>query len=377
MTFTNRDDSLAGLAEVLTKEQMASIVSHNYSNQALAVMAEFDRGYVERFADTLYDTESMEKLIGAYRDKLIDWKDLLHIAEYSCYDFASEEYLDKFIRSIQAKEINHTNAARILTATAYESDTYSGLVELVKSGAYYPTQYASVGINYRVASELRDLGVPLTAMRKEGKYYDLSQKNEFDEAVKNGDRIKLVKYPKLAVTVNNMMTYPGWQDFKDWFMKHQGIDRSALTGQELETQYRYFSMERYADKLVDKVAAEHKAFIEDISKRKPEDIIGAAYEIVIKEQIKMFMTEVPQFIPEEKTDALMSSKNTLDEIYKEWRSDDAFADADIEVIVENTADKLIAAREREQKLAAELAKKTMSDELQDKPHFRPFKRKGR
>ena len=377
MTFTNRDDSLAGLAEVLTKEQMANIVSHNYSDQALAVMAEFDRGYVERFADTLYDTESMEKLIGAYRDKLIDWKDLLHIAEYSCYDFASEEYLDKFIRSIQAKEINHTNAARILTATAYESDTYSGLVELVKSGAYYPTQYASVGINYRVASELRDLGVPMTAMRKEGRYYDLSQKNEFDEAVKNGDRIKLVKFPKLAVTVNKMMTYPGWQDFKDWFQKHQGIDRTALTGQELETQYRYFSMERYSDKLVDKVAAEHKAFIEDISKQKPEDIIGAAYEIVIKEQIKMFMTEVPQFIPEKKTDALMSSKNTLDEIYKEWRSDDAFADTDIEVIVENTADKLIAAREREQKLAAELAKKTMSDELQDKPHFRTFKRKGR
>ena len=370
MTFTNRDDSLAGLAEVLTKEQMANIVSHNYSDQALAVMAEFDRGYVERFADTLYDTESMEKLIGAYRDKLIDWKDLLHIAEYSCYDFASEEYLDRFIRSIQAKEINHTNAARILTATAYESDTYSGLVERVKSGAYYPTQYASIGINYRVASELRDLGVPMTAMRKEGRYYDLSQKNEFDEAVKNGDRIKLVKFPKLAVTVNKMMTYPDWQHFKDWFQKHQGIDRTALTGQELETQYRYFSMERYADKLVDKVAAEHKAFIEEMKKRPPGDIIGAAYEIVIKEQIKMFMTEVPQFIPEEKTDALMSSKNTLDEIYKEWRSDDAFADTDIEVIVENTADKLIAAREREQRLAAELAKKTMADELQDKPHFK-------
>ena len=362
---------------MLTKEQMANIVSHNYSDQALAVMAEFDRGYVERFADTLYDTESMEKLIGAYRDKLIDWKDLLHIAEYSCYDFASEEYLDRFIRSIQAKEINHTTAARILTATAYEFDTYNGLMEYVKSGAYYPTKYASIGLNVAVASELRDLGVPLTAVRKEGVYYDLSQEAEFNEAVKNGDRIKLVKYPKLALKVNEMMTYPDWKDFKSWFQEHQGIDRTELTGQEFEMQYRNFSMERYADKLVEKVSAEHKAFLEDISKRPPEDIIGAAYEIVIKEQIKMFMTEVPQFIPEEKTDALMASSNALNAIYEQWRSDDVFADTDIEVIIENTADKLIAAREREQKLAAELAKKTMADELQDKPHFRPFKRKGR
>ena len=100
MTITNREDSISYLSEVLTKEQLANIISHNYSDQALTVMEEFDRGYVERFANTLYDTESMEKLIGAYCDKLIDWKDLLHIMEYSCYDFMSEEYLDQFIRSI-------------------------------------------------------------------------------------------------------------------------------------------------------------------------------------------------------------------------------------------------------------------------------------
>ena len=377
MTITNREDSLAGLAEVLTKEQMASIVSHNYSDQALAVMAEFDRGYVERFANTLYDTESMEKLIGAYRAKLIDWKDLLHIAEYSCYDYGSEDYLDRFIRSIEAKEVNHTIAARILTSTTNERDTYEGVMELVKSGAYYATPYASIAINNRVASEIRDLGVPLSAMRKEGIYYDLTQKPEFDEAVKNGDRIRLVKFPKLAVKVNQLMTNPDWQDFKAWFREHKGIDRTNLNGVRLEEQYRYFSMERYADKLVEKVAAEHKAFLEDMKKHPPEEIIGSAYEIVIKEQIKVYMTEVPQLIHENKTDALMSSRNTLDDIYKEWLSDDVFPDTDIEVIVDNTADKLIAAKEREQKLAAELAKKAVAEDLQDKPRFNSFKRKGR
>ena len=382
MTITNREDSIAYLSEVLSKEQLANIVTHNYSDQALAVMAEFDRGYVERFANTLYDTESMEKLIGAYRDKLIDWKDLLHIAEYSCYDFASEEYLVQFIRSIEAKEIDHTTASRILTATAYEFDTYNGLKELVRSGAYYPTKNASIALNPRAASELRDLGVPLTAMQKEGTkegtYYDLTQKSEFDEAVRKGDRIKLVKYPKLAVEVIKLMKDPDWQDFKAWFQKHEGIDRTKLTGTERLSHYRLFSTERYADKLVGKVAAEHTAFIEDMKHRPPEEIIGAAYEIVIKEQIKMFMTEVPQYLPESKTDALMSSRNTLNDIYEQWRSEDDLADTDIEIIIDNTADKIIANREREQKLAAELAKKAQTDVLSDKPRFADMnKRKGR
>ena len=65
-----------------------------------------------------------------------------------------------------------------------------------------------------------------------------------------------------------------------------------------------------------------------------EQSILAGYEIVIKEQIKMYMTEVPQFIPEEKTDALMASDNVLNAIYEEWRSDDDFADTDIEVITD-------------------------------------------
>lgn len=374
MTITNREDSIAYLSEVLSKEQLANVISHNYSDQALAVMAEFDRGYVERFANSLYDTESMERLIGAYCDKLIDWKDLLHIAEYSCHDFASEEYIDQFIRSIEAKEVDHSTAAKILTAAAYEFDTYNGLVELVKSGAYYPTQYASIALNPRVAGELRDLGVPLTAMRKEGTYYYLKQKSEFDEAVKNGDRIKLVKYPKLAAEVIKLMTSPDWQDFKEWFKRHEGIDRTRLTSSELSAQYRYFSMERYADKLVDKVVREHNAFIEDMKNRTPQEIIGSAYEIVIKEQIKMFMTKVPQFIAEEKTDALMASNNTLTAIYEEWLSDDVLADTDIEAIIVNTADKIIARREREQKIAAELAKKAVSEELQDKPNRKPNKK---
>jgi hypothetical protein len=285
----------------------------------------------------------------------------------------SEEYLNNFILSIESKTVDHTTASRILTATAYEHDTYDGLVDLVKSGAYYPTQYASLGVNYRVAAEMREMGIPLTAMRKDGRYYDLALKSDFDDAVKNGDRIKLIKYPRLALKVNELMTNPDWQDFKEWFKLHGGIDRANINGLQLAKQHKYFSMEKYADKLVDKVVAEHTAFIEDMKNRPPEQIIGSAYEIVIKEQIKMFMTEVPQFIPEEKTDALMASDNVLNAIYEEWRSDDDFADTDIEVIIENTADKLIAAKEREQKLAAELAKKAVTEDLRDKPNFRPKK----
>lgn len=372
---TNRDDSIAALAEVLTKEQLANIISRNYSDQALAVMAEFDRGYVERFADTQYETESMEKLIGAYCDKLIDWKDLLHIAEYSCYSFLSEEYLNNFILSIESKELDHTTASRILTASAYESDTYNGLVELVKSGAYYPTKYANLGINYRVAAQMRELGIPLTAMRKDGRYYDLALKSDFDAAVKNGDRIKSVKFPRLALKVSQLMASPDWQEFKEWFKWKEGIDRANLNGLKLAKQYRFFSLEKYSEKFVSRINDENNRFLEDMKKRPPEEIIKSAYEIVIKEQIAMFVSEVPQIIDENKVDALLSSKNTLDEIYKEWIENDSFADTDIEVIVDNTADKIIAAKEREQKLAAELAKRSAhSEDMQDKSNRRTTRR---
>lgn len=378
MTIKYRSDSIEELAEVLNKEQLSAILSRNYSDRALSVMSEFDRGYIEHFVNTKYSAESMEKVIGAYADKLIDWKDLLHIAEYSCYDYASENYVDRFIQSVENKEIAPTTAARILTATAYEQDTYDGVMELVKSGAYIPASNVGIGLNYRIAAELRDLGVPLSAMRRNGRYYDLSQNAEFDEAVKNGERIRLRRFPMLAVEVNRLMTYPDWQDFKDWFDMHKGIARDGLSGMGLGNQYRNFSMERYADKLVSKVADEYDSFIEDMKKRPAEEIIGSAYEIVIKEQIRMYMTEVPQVIPEQKTDALMSSRNTLNDIYEQWRSDDDFENTDIEVIVENTADKIIAAKEREQKLAAELAKRSaVSEALQDKPNFKPNKRTTR
>ena len=89
-------------------------------------------------------------------------------------------------------------------------------------------------------------------------------------------------------------------------------------------------------------------------------------------------SHVQSYLPESKTDALMSSRNTLNDIYEQWRSEDDLADTDIEIIIDNTADKIIANREREQKLAAELAKKAQTDVLSDKPRFTDmFKRKGR
>ena len=79
-----------------------------------------------------------------------------------------------------------------------------------------------------------------------------------------------------------------------------------------------------------------------------------------------------------KRESHTESNNALNAIYEQWRSDDDLADTDIEVIIENTADKLIAAREREQKLAVELAKKAQTEVLSDKPRFTDmFKRKGR
>ena len=115
-----------------------------------------------------------------------------------------------------------------------------------------------------------------------------------------------------------------------------------------------------------------------MKQRPSEQIIRSAYEIVVKEQIAKFMSEVPQIIPEEKTDVLMSCTNMLDELYDQWRFSNSMELEDMEGLVEETADKIIAARERERKLAAELAKKAQGDVISDKLRWgNAFKRKAR
>ena len=88
-----------------------------------------------------------------------------------------------------------------------------------------------------------------------------------------------------------------------------------------------------------------------------------------------FYVPIDSDMPNQRLNALREKVQPVEEITTD--NYNIFADTDIEVIIENTADKLIAAREREQKLAAELAKKTMADDMQDKSHFKPGKKHRR
>ena len=77
-------------------------------------------------------------------------------------------------------------------------------------------------------------------------------------------------------------------------------------------------------------------------KKEPADvIIESAYEIVSKDNINMYCQEYNINLSEKQFAALMSSKNTLDEVYREWCDNGEWHGLDdIGLALEETADRI-------------------------------------
>lgn len=107
-------------------------------------------------------------------------------------------------------------------------------------------------------------------------------------------------------------------------------------------------IEQLSNDLCDKVNAEYTEFIEDMQKQSAEYIIEAAYEIVWKDNIAQFIENEPFTLSMKQYAALLSAKNTLDEIYDEWLSNgDLHTYDDIAVTLEDTAGKILVSLDRE------------------------------
>lgn len=113
------------------------------------------------------------------------------------------------------------------------------------------------------------------------------------------------------------------------------------------------------DDLKDKVNAEYTAFISDMKTQPPDKIIEAAYEITWKDSINEFVQNEDVLLSHKQLSALLSSKNTLDEIYEEWcQNGDLKSYSDIQISLDDTANHILLALDN----AAAIA-----DEHTDKP----------
>ena len=102
------------------------------------------------------------------------------------------------------------------------------------------------------------------------------------------------------------------------------------------------------ERLANKVGNEWKAFLDDMKKETPAVLIESAYEISTKDNIQTYITEENLDLSEKQINALLSSPNTLNDLYNDWSSDEYLNSySDVAELLKLTADKINEAIDRE------------------------------
>lgn len=126
----------------------------------------------------------------------------------------------------------------------------------------------------------------------------------------------------------NVLVDEAWNGFDDYHEKYDNITPE--------------------EKLANKVEAEWKAFLDNMKKETPAVLIESAYEISTKDNIQTYITEENLDLSEKQINALLSSKNTLADLYDDWSSDEYLNSySDVAELLKITADKLSEAIDRE------------------------------
>ena len=102
----------------------------------------------------------------------------------------------------------------------------------------------------------------------------------------------------------------------------------------------------YKTLLYKKVQAEYDDFIAEIKGKSADEIIESAYQIVIKDEITVFCRECSPKFTEKQYKALLSSKNTLHEIFEQWcKNGELHGLEDIGIALEEAADRILVSLE--------------------------------
>ena len=126
----------------------------------------------------------------------------------------------------------------------------------------------------------------------------------------------------------NVLVDEAWNGFADYHEKYDNITPE--------------------EKLANKVEAEWKAFLDNMKKETPAVLIESAYEISTKDNIQTYITEENLELTENQISALLSSPNTLNDLYDDWSSDEYLNSySDVAELLKLTADKINEAIDRE------------------------------
>ena len=368
MEIRTRDESILNLTEKLSKEQLHKAVTQGYSDVSLSEISRFKGEYAAMFFDSKYSANTVNKLFDAYSKSLISPSDLIQTIKYTENNNRNEPYIDDFLDSIE-NDFFHKTAAGIFSAVLYENCSYKEAAEYVKSGAFYPMEYASLSVTNDVAEQLDQMGVPLRACEGFNYCYDIDGTDRLEGALERGAAI-FVQDKELAVKVCEYMKLTDWEKFKEYIEMKTCGKKSDLSGDSL-SEFRDEYIQKNRDvQLYNKVKSEYDEFIADMKKHPAEIIIESAYEIVSKENIVMYCEEYPISLTDKQFAALLSSKNTLDEVYREWCDNGEWHGIDdIGLALEETADRIQISIDRDiaEKKSAEISENISAEKQPVKP----------
>lgn len=102
------------------------------------------------------------------------------------------------------------------------------------------------------------------------------------------------------------------------------------------------STEELSDLLCAKINGEYGSFITNMQKQTVDVAIESAYEIVWKDNINEYCFNETPYLTQQQYIALLSSKNTLDEVYEHFlKNEYVNSYDDISIVLEDTADRIL------------------------------------
>lgn len=348
MSIKNRDESIEIISNSVPKDLLKRAITDGYSDAALSFMADLRDKYLNKMLDSSFSANAVNKLTAACESGKIGYGELSRIMRFAPHNARNEKYIDDMLGSID-KGVFPDTAAKIFAAVGYEEHSYNEALDLVKSGAFYPTEYAGLSVEEDVSRELGRMGYPLRACEGFNYCYDIDSADRLEGALERGAAIT-VPNKTIAVKVNEAMKREDWHDLREYITSERGQYIGDLSGNVFDEICADFECVKLSEVLYDKVKAEYDKFVSDMQKEPVGVVIESAYEIVWKDNITQYLeNEIPD-LSEKQFSALMTSKNTLDEIYGEWCSNgELHSYDDVGIAIEDTAKNMEYSLEREQR----------------------------
>lgn len=348
MSIKTREQSIESISNSVPKDLLKKAITGGYSDAALSFMADLRDKYLNKILDSSFSANAVNKLTEACESGKLGYGDLSRIVRFAPHYARHEKYIDDMLSSID-KGVFPTTAAKIFAAVGYEEMPYNEALDLVKSGAFYPTDYAGFSVTEDVSRELDKMCYPLRACEGFNHCYDIDSADRLEGALGRGAAIT-VSDKTIAVKVNEAMKREDWLDLRDYITNEMGEYLHDMSGSVFDELCADFECVKLSEVLYDKVRAEYDKFISDMRREPVDVVIESAYEIVWKDNITQYLENENPDISQKQYAALMTSKNTLDEIYEEWCSNgELHSYDDIGTVLECTANAISYSLEHNQK----------------------------